>query len=212
MLGGERRHAAVRHLTSYPVLLDTFVRGLQQPDPVLASPPVSAGPSGMMNGARVLPPSRRGPRALAAAWLAALAVAALAACGGDEAPTASADEATVITKEVAGYGNALAANSGDPVYIFDADPEGGSSCTGECTEQWTPLEADGEPTAGPGVEASLLSSFERDDGTTQVLYDDKALYTHEGEGLAAGAETDGGTWYLVDPSGEAIEGTASGGY
>jgi hypothetical protein len=47
-----------------------------------------------------------------------------------------------------------------------------------------------------------------------VLYDRHALYTHRGRGLVSGAgvRSEGGTWYLVAPSGKAIKATKSGGY
>jgi hypothetical protein len=64
------------------------------------------------------------------------------------------------------------------------------------------------------VKSSLLSTFKRNDGGTQVLYDKHALYTHKGRGLVSGAgvKADGGTWYLVAPSGKPIKSTKSGGY
>ena len=47
-----------------------------------------------------------------------------------------------------------------------------------------------------------------------MLYDKHALYTHKGRGLVSGAgvRSEGGTWYLVAPSGKAITKTKSGGY
>jgi predicted lipoprotein with Yx(FWY)xxD motif len=114
---------------------------------------------------------------------------------------------------VIGYGKALAA-SGHPVYLLSSDPPGGSRCTGACTSTWPPVTVTGRPTAGPGADSSLLSTFKRADGSTQVLYDRHALYTHTGRGLVSGAgvRSEGGIWYLVDPSGKAIKKTKSGGY
>jgi predicted lipoprotein with Yx(FWY)xxD motif len=130
--------------------------------------------------------------------------------GGASAPAGSA---TVSTLEVVGYGKALA-SSGRPVYLLSSDPPGGSRCTGKCTSTWTPLTAEGKPTAGPGVDSSKLSTFKRADGTTQLLYDKHALYRHKGRGLVSGAgvKSDGGTWYLVAPSGKPIESTKRGDY
>jgi hypothetical protein len=64
------------------------------------------------------------------------------------------------------------------------------------------------------VDSSLLSTFKRPDGKTQVLYDKHALYTHTGRGLVSGAgvRSEGGTWYLVAPSGKPMKATKSGGY
>ena len=76
-------------------------------------------------------------------------------------------------------------------------------------------QADGEQQrAGPGVKASLLSTFKRTDGQEQVMYNHHALYTHKGQGAASGAgmASDGGIWYLVSPSGSAVKSTSAGGY
>ena len=143
---------------------------------------------------------------------------AIVGCGGSSkhgggGASAPAGSATVRTMTVIGYGTVLA-TSGHPLYLLSSDPPGGSRCRGGCTSTWPPLTAKGTPTAGPGADSSLLSTFRRADGTTQVLYDKHALYTHKGRGLVSGAgvRSEGGTWYLVAPSGKAITKTKSGGY
>ena len=145
-----------------------------------------------------------------------LPVTVLAAgCGSSSkhASTASAGSATVSTMTVVGYGTVLA-KAGRPLYLLTADPPGQSKCTGSCTSEWPPVTATGTPTGGPGVQGSLLSTFKRSDGDTQVMYDKHALYTHKGRGLVSGAglRSEGGIWYLVAPSGKAIKATKSGGY
>lgn len=122
--------------------------------------------------------------------------------------------AAVATTKVPGYGTALATASGSPLYLLTADPKGGSSCSGACAKQWPPLTANGTPAAANGVNASLLSSFKRSDGTTQVLYDGHALYTHTGTSATAvaGTASNGGVWYLVSPSGKPITKTNGSGY
>ena len=143
---------------------------------------------------------------------------ALAGCGGSSkdgggGASAPAGSATVSTMTVIGYGKALA-TAGRPLYMLSSDPPGGSRCTGKCTSTWPPVTANGAPTAGPGVKSSLLSTFKRPDGTTQVLYDEHALYKHNGRGLVSGAgvKSEGGTWYLVAPSGKPIKATKRGDY
>jgi hypothetical protein len=60
----------------------------------------------------------------------------------------------------------------------------------------------------------MLSTFKRKDGSVQVLYNGRALYTHSGgtAGSVAGTASDGGIWYLVSPSGKPITSTNGGGY
>jgi predicted lipoprotein with Yx(FWY)xxD motif len=149
-----------------------------------------------------------------APWLVSVGLV-VAGCGGSSnGGSASARAGSAVgTMTVIGYGKALA-TSGHPLYLLSSDPPGGSRCTGGCTSTWPPLTTKGPPAAGPGVDSSLLSTFKRADGSTQVLYDKHALYTHTGRGLVSGAgvRSEGGTWYLVDPSGKAIKKTKSGGY
>jgi predicted lipoprotein with Yx(FWY)xxD motif len=151
------------------------------------------------------------------AWLLPLGLA-VAGCGssskdGGGVASAPAGSATVSTMTVIGYGTVLA-TSGHPLYLLSSDPPDGSRCKGGCTSTWPPLAAKGAPTAGPGVKGSLVSTFKRADGSAQVLYDRHALYTHGGRGLVSGAgvRSEGGTWYLVAPSGKPIKATKSGGY
>ena len=150
-------------------------------------------------------------------WLVALGLA-VAGCGGSSkddggGANAPAGPATVGTMTVIGYGKVLAA-AGRPVYLLSSDPSGGSRCVGGCTSTWPPLTAKGKPTAGSGADSSKLSTFKRPDGSTQVLYDGHALYSHSGRGLVSGAgvRSEGGTWYLVAPSGKPIKATKAGGY
>jgi predicted lipoprotein with Yx(FWY)xxD motif len=142
-----------------------------------------------------------------------LAALVAAGCGGSSKPSGSA---TVRTLKVSGYGTVLATSAGRPLYLLSSDPAGKTSCTGTCTKEWTPLTDSGGPTAASGVKSSLLSSFKRSDGGTQVLYNGHALYTYARAGASitggAGEKGDGGTWYLVDPAGKAITTTAVGGY
>lgn len=47
-----------------------------------------------------------------------------------------------------------------------------------------PLEANGEPTAGPELDGALLGAVERTDGSTQVTYNDLPLYLFSGDEAA----------------------------
>lgn len=115
--------------------------------------------------------------------------------------------------KVNGYGTVLVTGADQPVYILSSDPPGSSKCTGACAKTWKPLTASGSPRAGSGASSSMLSSFKRSDGTTQVSYDKHALYTHAGSASsAAGTASDGGVWYLINAKGKAVKSTTAGGY
>ena len=155
------------------------------------------------------------------AFVSALAAAiCLAACGGSSSKSSGASSAssggsaTVTVSKLPGYSSVLTTSSGQAVYLLTADPSGGSKCAGSCTTDWPPLVATQSLRAGPGVKASLLSTFKRSDGKEQVMYNHHALYTHKGQGAASGAgvAADGGVWYLVSPAGSAVKSTSAGGY
>ena len=149
----------------------------------------------------------------------ALSLGGLAGCstapglsGGAAVTTvASAGHATVDVGEIAGIGKVLVTSSGVTLYLLTSDPPGGTGCTGSCAVVWPPFEVHGRLKAGPGVDVSLLSSFERPGGAKQVRYDGHALYTFEqdtGPGMdrGQGVETYGGTWWMVSPTGRAVTG------
>jgi predicted lipoprotein with Yx(FWY)xxD motif len=166
--------------------------------------------------------------------MAALAVAALlAACGssssssggsssssgssgssaGSSTSASSGSGTSVAVGKVAGFGSVLETSSGQALYVLSTDPSGSSKCSGACAKTWKPLTTSGSPSAGSGVTSSLLSDFKRSDGTTQVLYDKHALYTHSGNAATvAGTASDGGVWYLINAKGSPVKSSTAGGY
>jgi predicted lipoprotein with Yx(FWY)xxD motif len=177
-----------------------------------------------IDGEKQVPRRRR-----AAGLTAALASAALlAACGSSSssggggsatssggsgtASSGSSGSATVAVGSIPGY-QPVIESAGQPVYVLSTDPSGSSKCNGGCAKTWKPVTASGSPSAGSGVDSSLLSTFKRKDGTTQVLYNKHALYTHSGSVTQnAGTAADGGVWYLINAKGAFVKSTNSGGY
>ncbi|MEW6403435.1 MAG: hypothetical protein AB1649_16690 [Chloroflexota bacterium] len=102
-------------------------------------------------------------------------------------------ETTVMVSQHPTFGPILVDGSGMSLYLFMADTQGsGTSTCGNddgCATEWPPLLSEGAPVAGEGVDANLLGTITRDDGTTQVTYN--------GQG-------DEGLWFLISPSGAAI--------
>ncbi|HET9912344.1 MAG TPA: hypothetical protein VFQ13_10670 [Anaerolineales bacterium] len=134
-----------------------------------------------------------------------------------ESPTAGVPvtgEATVNVSESADFGTILVDGQGMALYVFMADTQNsGTSACGDddgCTEEWPPVTSQGAPVAGEGVDASLLGTITRDDGTMQVAYNGWPLYLfHEdmapGDTNGQGIDEFGGLWFLVSPTGEAIQ-------
>jgi predicted lipoprotein with Yx(FWY)xxD motif len=119
-------------------------------------------------------------------------------------------EATVNVADVGTYGSALVNGDGLPLYVFSLDTEGTSACTDDCAAEWPPLASQGSPVAGDGVDATLLGTITRDDGTMQVTYNGHPLYTFvedtaPGDAAGQGMAEFGGTWHLISPDGEPIQ-------
>lgn len=118
------------------------------------------------------------------------------------------DEAATV--QTGADGKFLTDADGMSLYLFEADSENTSTCYDDCAAAWPPLLSEGAPSAGGEVDASMLSTIERDDGTTQVTYDGWPLY-HFVKDKAAGdmngqdVEGFGAEWYLVAPDGEKYE-------
>ena len=174
----------------------------------------------------------RGARTAVA--LAATAVLALAGCQADADDTPPADTPTEEMTEPADdgmatespadddgamadaatvalggtdLGDVLVGPEGMTLYMYDPDAQGDSTCYDQCATAWPPLTLDdGEPAAGDGVDAALLGTTERTDGTTQVTYDGWPLY-YWAQDAAPGDATGQGVndvWWVLDASGEPI--------
>lgn len=108
------------------------------------------------------------------------------------------------------FGTMLFDSTGQAIYLFDAEKTSTPSCYGDCAKAWPPVLTDGDPVAGDGVNAALLGSTRRTDGTTQVTYRDHPLYfyAHEGkrEVKCHDVFMNGGNWYVVQPDGMAAPG------
>ncbi len=110
-------------------------------------------------------------------------------------------------------GRMLVDANGRTLYLFLSDNGGASTCYGDCAANWPALTVNGKASAGDGVDASLLGTAERKDGSTQVTYAGHPLYTFAGD-TAAGqtnGEGIGNTWFAVSPQGTPLKG-GGGGY
>jgi predicted lipoprotein with Yx(FWY)xxD motif len=100
------------------------------------------------------------------------------------------------------------------LYLWVADTNGKSSCSGQCAKVWPPLTTHGKPSASSGVNAADLGTITRSDGSTQVTYMSHPLYyfiadTAAGQTRGQGNPSFGAKWWLVAPSGQAITTGAS---
>jgi predicted lipoprotein with Yx(FWY)xxD motif len=108
-------------------------------------------------------------------------------------------------------GTALVDNAGRALYLFEADRGTTSACTGACAQIWPPVLAqNGMPTAAGAIQAQLLGTASRDDGTTQVTYNGHPLYYFTldktpGDTKGQGLNRFGAPWYVLTPAGDKID-------
>jgi predicted lipoprotein with Yx(FWY)xxD motif len=164
--------------------------------------------------------------ALAAAAFALLGAAACgdsdgggSPYGGDSTTGASQSESAspseTATAETAAalavaddddHGEFLVDGDGLTLYLFTPDSAGTPTCYDACERKWPPLLTDSaDVTAGTGVDATLIGTIERKDGTTQVTYNKWPLYYYADDNEAGDTEGQGvqDVWFLVSPAGEA---------
>ena len=153
--------------------------------------------------------------AAASALVATALVLLVSACGGGgssasaaQTPTAPNPAKTVSVVKVDGAGSVLVDSQGDALYSPAQEANGTISCTGSCTSIWVPLTlsmGQSTPTGTAGIE-SKLGVVQRPDGSTQVTFDGKPLYTFaqdSGPGVVSGnglADTFDGksfTWHVA---------------
>ena len=137
---------------------------------------------------------------------------ALAGCGGSK--SSSGGNGTV---KLGGskLGRILVDRRGRTLYLFEADTNGKSTCSGACAATWPPFTA-ASPSEGDGLDAGALATTTRADGTQQVTYHGHPLYYYVGDGKAPGStkgedlNTFGGKWYAVNASGKGVAPASSG--
>ena len=100
--------------------------------------------------------------------------------------------------------------TGRTLYVWEADQGDQSACDGACAQAWPPLTTNVKPEAGDGVQASLLGTSKRADGSTGVTYGGHPVYYFSGDQAAGdvngkGSDGFGAKWWPVAADGAAID-------
>lgn len=127
----------------------------------------------------------------------------------ETASTPSGEATPVSVGTASGVGKILVDSNGMTLYYFQKDQKGSGSskCEGACESAWPPLTTGGEAEAMSGVNASMLGTIERPDGSTQVTYAGWPLYTFvedkkPGEDNGTDSKAFGASWYPLHSNGE----------
>jgi len=149
------------------------------------------------------------PAALVAviAGSGAAGVVAITSANASEAHVASA---TLQVRQTS-LGKIHVNSAGHTVYMFVKDKKGSntSACTGSCLIAWPLVTVSGKPTAGPGVNAKLITTF-RVGSKTEVAYNGYPLYTwagdhSPGQTTGQGLNNSGGLWYVLNAAGGIVK-------
>lgn len=148
-----------------------------------------------------------------------LGLAGLTACGGgngyssssgsSSAPAASqaaGGEAKLATADVSGLGKVVVDGNGRTVYVFDKDTSGKSNCEGGCLAMWRAVAAGTGTPQLAGIDASMVSTITRSDGSKQLAIGGLPLYLFASDAKAGDAKGQafGGIWWVVGADGKKI--------
>jgi predicted lipoprotein with Yx(FWY)xxD motif len=159
--------------------------------------------------------------------ITAVAVALVGCGGGSSSPTTTAFNAAVIpgtefsTAKVPGVGTVVIDRRGRTVYILTSASKKNVPCTDAngCTALWPNLafpNGTSSALAGKGIDSSLLGQTKLSDGETYPTYNGYLMYeytgdTGRGQANGQGLKSFGGTWYVLNPSGQPVKASSSGG-
>jgi predicted lipoprotein with Yx(FWY)xxD motif len=136
------------------------------------------------------------------------------AAGGtsSSSPSGATSGETVQTTNNGDFGTILTDADGHTLYLFEQDQGTTTDCTTGCSSTWPALTA-GKPTAGDGVDASLLGTAKQADGTVQVTYNGHLVYRYSGDAAAGDTNGEGisGVWFVVSAAGEPVQQAGGGG-
>lgn len=116
---------------------------------------------------------------------------------------------TVQVADNPDFGPILVGPNGHTLYLFERDEGTTTACTGGCASAWPALAASGEPTAGDGADASLLSTADAQ-VPNHVAYNGHLLYFYAQDnapGDVNGINVE--AWFPVSPEGDKVEGSSS---
>jgi predicted lipoprotein with Yx(FWY)xxD motif len=123
-------------------------------------------------------------------------------------PAPRAEPGTTVNLRDTDYGRVLFGAGNRAIYIFDRERSSRSECYGACADAWPPVITEGKPRAEGDVQAELLSTITRRDGSKQIAYNCHPLsyYVNDppGQVLCQDVSEFGGVWLVVDRSGDAV--------
>ena len=139
------------------------------------------------------------------AVMVALAAVLAASSSLAEARSTSTPAHAKLILRKSEFGKVIFDSNGNVVYLFGRDKTATSTCYGICAQAWPPVLTKGAPTVGPGLNAGLLGTTKRKDGSLQVTYNHHPLYFYSadkhGKIMCQHAVMHGGIWLVLKANG-----------
>lgn len=140
--------------------------------------------------------------------------AATAAAESTPGNAAGAAGFSLVATDTAELGKILTDERGMTLYRFDEDtakpPK--SNCDGECATAWPPATVTSDDIDLDGVDASVVGSVARSDGSKQITVSGWPLYRYAGDAKPGdtNGQGAGGRWFAATPQGKkALAGAAA---
>lgn len=124
---------------------------------------------------------------------------------GSGSGKAGASAGQLSVRDIESVGSVVTDSAGMALYRFDKDtpqpPK--SNCDGDCATTWPAVPAD-DASAAAGIDASLLGSVARTDGSKQLTLGGWPVYRYAKDTKAGEAKGEGvgGTWHALAPDGK----------
>jgi predicted lipoprotein with Yx(FWY)xxD motif len=124
-------------------------------------------------------------------------------------PASSGAAGTVVLKvgQTDKLGQFLTDDQGQTLYVLLNDSANTSSCTDSCAQTWPPfVTTEANPAVGDGLDAKLLGTLTRADGSQQLTYNQRPLYHFAGDAKPGDTNGQGigSVWFVASPKGEPV--------
>jgi predicted lipoprotein with Yx(FWY)xxD motif len=126
---------------------------------------------------------------------------------GEATTTTAAVQAASVSLGKTELGDVLVDAKGHTLYAFTKDADGKPTCQGDCAKAWPAALVEGDPVAGDGIDAGVITTVETPDGKTQLKAGKWPLYTFSGDSAPGdtNGQGSGGVWFVVAKDGKLIK-------
>src|SRR5947209_5191153 len=123
------------------------------------------------------------------------------------APATSTGQATALKlSQTTALGQFLGDGNGRTLYIYARDSKDTPTCYDDCAKNWPAFTTQGKSAALDGVNAAMIGTAQRKEGTTQVTYNGWPLYYWNADVKAGDTfgQGIGNVWWVIQSTGDTV--------